>query len=107
MAVRAPLPKAGIFKQATRRPRARDKQIGSDCDTRTPVSQRVLCATRASQTTALLFAGPERGLLTQWTVTLAVAIGPECPSRYGGMFECNVLGSSRQRRALLRLEVPD
>jgi hypothetical protein len=41
MAVRAPLPKAGTFKQATRRPRARDKQIGFDCDTRTSVSQRV------------------------------------------------------------------
>src|SRR5664280_949633 len=32
------------------------------------VSQRVLCATRASQTTALPFAGPERGLPTQWPV---------------------------------------
>src|SRR5271165_6633601 len=41
MAVRAALPKAGTFKQATRRPRARDKQIGSDCDTRSSVSQRV------------------------------------------------------------------
>src|SRR5664280_1675328 len=30
------------------------------------VSQRVLCATTASQTIAAPFAGPERGLLTQW-----------------------------------------
>jgi|HubBroStandDraft_6_1064221.scaffolds.fasta_scaffold02628_7 hypothetical protein len=46
IAVRPPLPKAGTFKQATRCPRARDKQIGSDCDTRTSVSQRVGFGTR-------------------------------------------------------------
>src|ERR1019366_7445813 len=32
----APLPKAGTFKQATRRPRTRDTQIGSDCDAALP-----------------------------------------------------------------------
>jgi hypothetical protein len=36
MAVRAPLPKAGTFKKATRRPRTRDTQIGSDCDAALP-----------------------------------------------------------------------
>ena len=41
IALRPPLRKAGTFKQATRRPRARDKQIGSDCAARTSVSQRV------------------------------------------------------------------
>jgi hypothetical protein len=41
------LPKAGTFKQATRRPRARDKQIGSDCDARTSVSRRVVFGTVA------------------------------------------------------------
>jgi hypothetical protein len=41
MGVRTPPPKVGIFKQGARRPRARDKQIGSGYDTRTSVSQRV------------------------------------------------------------------
>jgi hypothetical protein len=48
-AIRAPAPNAGSFKQPKRRPWARDEQIGSDCDARTTVSQRVPCATTTAQ----------------------------------------------------------
>jgi hypothetical protein len=43
-----------VSRQTTRRPWAHDEQIGSDCDARTSVSQRVLCETlqKGSATTA-------------------------------------------------------
>ena len=39
---RRSVPNAGSFKQPTRRPWARNDQIGSNCEARTSVSQRVL-----------------------------------------------------------------
>jgi hypothetical protein len=50
------------------------------------VSKRVLCAARASQTTALPFAGPERGLLTQWPVpnTYPAALVADATFQKGG-----------------------